>query len=37
MQTQREVVVIIRDLSTVLSLWAMNPHNLNADVERAIA
>jgi hypothetical protein len=35
-QTQREVVVNIRDLSTVLSLRAMNPRNINAHVERAI-
>jgi hypothetical protein len=37
MQTQREVVVTIRDPTTVLSLRAMNPRNLNAHVERAIA
>jgi hypothetical protein len=37
MQTQREVVVTIRDPTTVLSLRAMNPCNLNAHVERAIA
>ncbi|KAJ4398870.1 hypothetical protein N0V91_009872 [Didymella pomorum] len=37
MQTQREVVLTIRDPSTVLSLRAMNPRNLNAHVERAIA
>ena len=37
MQTQREVVVTIRDPSTVLSLRAMNPRNLNAHVERGIA
>jgi hypothetical protein len=37
MQTQREVVVTIRDPSTVSSLRAMNPRNLNAHVERAIA
>ncbi|KAI0573830.1 hypothetical protein Alg130_09943, partial [Pyrenophora tritici-repentis] len=37
MQTQREVVVTIRDPSTVQSLLAMNPRNLNAHVERAIA
>jgi hypothetical protein len=37
MQTQREVVVTIRDPSTVLSLRAMNLRNLNAHVERAIA
>jgi hypothetical protein len=36
MQTQREVVVTIRDPTTVLSLRAMNPRNLNAHVERAI-
>jgi hypothetical protein len=36
MQTQREVVVNIRDPSTVLNLRAMNPRNLNAHVERAI-
>ncbi|KAH6611685.1 hypothetical protein C7974DRAFT_381621 [Boeremia exigua] len=34
MQTQREVVVTIRDPSTVLSPRAMNPRNLNAHVER---
>jgi dGTP triphosphohydrolase len=37
MQTQREVVVTIRDPTTVLSLRAMNPRNLDAHVERAIA
>jgi hypothetical protein len=37
MQTQREVVMTIRDPSTVSSLRAMNPRNLNAHVERAIA
>ncbi|KAG9197704.1 hypothetical protein G6514_001131 [Epicoccum nigrum] len=37
MQTQREVFVTIRDPSTVQSLRAMNPRNLNAHVERAIA
>jgi hypothetical protein len=37
MQTQREVVVTIKDPSTALSLRAMNPHYLNADVERAVA
>jgi hypothetical protein len=37
MQTQREVVVTIRDPSTVQSLRAMNPRNLNAHVEHAIA
>ncbi|KAJ4330450.1 hypothetical protein N0V95_010054 [Ascochyta clinopodiicola] len=37
MQTQRDVVVNIRDPTTVLSLRAMNPRNLNAHVERAIA
>ena len=37
MQTQREVVVTIRDPTTVLSLRAMNPRNLNAHVEPAIA
>jgi hypothetical protein len=37
MQMQREVVVTIRDPTTVLSLRAMNPRNLNAHVERAIA
>ena len=37
MQTQREVVVTIRDPTTVLSLRAMNPRNLNAHIERAIA
>jgi hypothetical protein len=37
MQTQREVVVTIRDPTTVLSLLAMNPRNLNAHVERATA
>jgi hypothetical protein len=37
MQTQREVIVTIRDPSTVSSLRAMNPRNLNAHVERAIA
>jgi hypothetical protein len=37
MQTQREVVVTMRDPSTVQSLRAMNPRNLNAHVERAIA
>ncbi|KAH8633304.1 hypothetical protein IG631_11938 [Alternaria alternata] len=36
-QTQREVVVTIRDPNTVQSLRAMNPRNLNAHVERAIA
>jgi hypothetical protein len=36
MQTQREVVVTIRDPSTVQSLRAMNPRSLNAHVERAI-
>jgi hypothetical protein len=36
MQTQREVVVNIRDPITVLNLRAMNPCNLNAHVERAI-
>jgi hypothetical protein len=37
MQTQREVIVNIRDPTTVLSLRAMNLRNLNAHVERAIA
>jgi hypothetical protein len=37
MQTQGEVVVTIRDPTTVSSLRAMNPRNLNAHVERAIA
>jgi hypothetical protein len=37
MQTQHEVFVTIRDPSTVQSLRAMNPRNLNAHVERAIA
>ena len=37
MQTQREVVVTIRDPTTVLSLRAMNLRNLNAHIERAIA
>jgi hypothetical protein len=37
MQTQREVVVTIRDPTTVLSLQAINPRNLNAHVERTIA
>ena len=37
MHTQREVVVTIRDPTTVLSLRAMNLRNLNAHVERAIA
>ncbi|KAF1934128.1 uncharacterized protein M421DRAFT_388533 [Didymella exigua CBS 183.55] len=36
-QTQREVIVTIRDPNTVQSLQAMNPRNLNAHVERAIA
>ncbi|KAF2626792.1 hypothetical protein BU25DRAFT_297689, partial [Macroventuria anomochaeta] len=36
MQTQREVVVTIRDPTTVLSLQAMNLYNLNTHVERAI-
>ncbi|KAF2844323.1 hypothetical protein T440DRAFT_436623, partial [Plenodomus tracheiphilus IPT5] len=35
--TQREVVVNIRDPSTIQSLRAMNPRNLKAHVERAIA
>jgi hypothetical protein len=37
MQTQREVVMTIRDPSTVQSLRAMNLRNLNAHIERAIA
>jgi hypothetical protein len=37
MQTQREVVMTIRNPTTVLSLQAINPRNLNAHVERAIA
>ena len=36
-QTQREVVVNIKDPTTIQSLRAMNPRNLNAHVERAIA
>ena len=36
-QTQREVIVTIRDPSIIQSLWAMNPRNLKAHVERAIA
>lgn len=35
-QTQREIIVNIRDSFTVQSLWAMNPRNLKAHVERAI-
>jgi patatin-like phospholipase/acyl hydrolase len=37
MQTQRKVIVTIRDPTTVLSLRAINPRNLNAHIERAIA
>ena len=37
MQTQRKVVVTIRDPTTVLSLQAINLRNLNAYVECAIA
>jgi hypothetical protein len=37
MQTQREDVVTIRDLSTALCLRTLNPRNLNAHIERAIA
>jgi hypothetical protein len=37
MQTQREVIVTIRGPSTVLGLRLMNPRNLNAHIERAIA
>jgi hypothetical protein len=36
-QMQREVIVNIRDASTIQSLRAMNPRNLKAHVERAIA
>jgi hypothetical protein len=36
MQTQHEVVVTIRDPTTVLSLQVMNLRNLNAHVERTI-
>ncbi|KAL5396857.1 hypothetical protein PMIN03_012934, partial [Paraphaeosphaeria minitans] len=35
-QAQREVIVNIRDSSTVQSLRVMNPRNLKAHVERAI-
>jgi hypothetical protein len=35
-QTQREVIVNIRDPLTVQSLRVMNPRNLKAHVERAI-
>ena len=35
-QTQREVIINIRDPSTIQSLRAMNPRDLNAHVERAI-
>jgi hypothetical protein len=37
MQTQRAVVVTIRNPSTALSLRAMKPRNLNAHAERASA
>ena len=37
MQTHCEVIVTIRELTTVLNLRAMNPRNLNAHVGRAIA
>ncbi|KAK3109438.1 hypothetical protein LTR53_017312 [Teratosphaeriaceae sp. CCFEE 6253] len=36
-QTQREITVNIRELLTIQSLRAMNPRNLKAHVERAIA
>ncbi|KAF2844077.1 hypothetical protein T440DRAFT_527918, partial [Plenodomus tracheiphilus IPT5] len=35
-QTQREIVVNIRDPSTIQSLRAMNPRNLKARVEQAV-
>lgn len=36
MQTQREIIVNIRDPLTIQNLRAMNPRNLKAHVERAI-
>jgi hypothetical protein len=36
-QMQREVIVTLRKASTIQSLWAINPRNLKAHVERAIA